>query len=168
VPLKIEPALNNANGRDALVSEVLAEFSQLTMRDWMGAMKRWHRGSVSLVHLNVMMLLRSNGPQTMGKLAEALDVSVASTTGIVDRMESKNLVERRRSATDRRVVEVHISTGGEEWFRAMEAERRSALTTLLGEISGSDLAALLSGLRAFRAARDRLIGHVPDALRDNK
>ncbi len=48
----------------------------------------------------------------MSKLADALDVSVASLTGIIDRMEARGLVERRREPGDRRVVLVHRTAGG--------------------------------------------------------
>ena len=39
----------------------------------------------------------------MSQLAEALDVSQASATGIVDRMEQRGLVSRQRNDEDRRV-----------------------------------------------------------------
>ena len=57
--------------------------------------RRWLAGSLSIVHLHVLTILEADGPLSMGKLAEALDVSVASATGIVDRMEQRGLVERR-------------------------------------------------------------------------
>ena len=49
-------------------------------------------------------MLDTEGPTSMGRLAEALDISVASMTGIVDRMEERGLVERRHEGKDRRVV----------------------------------------------------------------
>ena len=146
------------------MGEVLTELGQINFRDWMGAFRRWHEGSLSLIHLNVLMILRSGGPLTMTHLAEMLDVSVASATGIIDRMEKKGVVERRRSELDRRVVEVHVSEGGQQVFVAMEAERRIRLNRLVGSIPDSDLQALLTGLRAFREARERLLS-IPGAER---
>ncbi len=149
--------------REALVTDVLDEFNQISFRDFQGALKRWHEGSLSVVHLNVLMALRSSTPMTMSHLAELLDVSVASTTGIVDRMEKKGVVERRHSKTDRRVVEVHLTSRGGAVFEAMRAERQLRLSTLLAELGDDDLAALLRGLRAFRAARQRIVGNLPAA-----
>jgi DNA-binding MarR family transcriptional regulator len=152
------------SGRESLVADVLDEFNQISFRDFQGALKRWHEGSLSVVHLNVLMALRSGEAVTMSHLAEMLDVSVASTTGIVDRMEKKGVVERRHSEADRRVVEVHLTERGRAVFLAMRAERQVRLTTLLAAISDEDLAALLRGLRAFRIARERILGNLPDGV----
>ena len=59
-------------------------------------MRHWPGGALSLVHLNVLAVLQEEGPLPMSGLAESLDVSHASATGIVDRMEQRGLVERRR------------------------------------------------------------------------
>jgi DNA-binding MarR family transcriptional regulator len=155
----------NGKARAALVADVLDEFNQISFRDFQGALKRWHEGALSLVHLNVLMMLRARGPLTMSHLAETLDVSVASATGIVDRMEKKGVVERRHSEADRRVVEVHVTERGRAVFEAMRSERQIRLSQLLAEIGDEDLAALLEGLRAFRAARERILGRLPDAVK---
>ena len=159
--LNVSPSLNSTPSREELLGDVLNELNQISFRDFQGALKRWHEGALSLVHLNLLMLLRARGPLTMTHLAELLDVSVASATGIVDRMEKKGVIERTRSEEDRRVVEVSVTDVGEELFSAMQAERQIRLTQLLSEIKDDDLAALLQGLRAFRDARERLLSQVP-------
>ena len=160
--LNVSPSLNSTPSREELLGDVLNELNQISMRDFQGALKRWHEGTLSLVHLNLLMLLRARGPLTMTHLAELLDVSVASATGIVDRMEKKGVIERTRSEEDRRVVEVSVTDVGEEVFSAMQAERQVRLTQLLSEIKNDDLAALLQGLRAFRDARQRLMSQIPE------
>jgi len=166
VTLNVSPSLNSAPSRQELVTDVLDALNQISFRDFQGALKRWHEGALSLVHLNVLMLLRARGPLTMTHLAELLDVSVASATGIVDRMEKKGVIERRRSEEDRRVVEVLVKDTGEQIFSAMQAERQIRLNRLLEEINDADLAALLQGLRAFGDARQRLISQIPEEARN--
>ena len=163
VSLTINSTLNKDSERERLLSEVLGELNQISLHDFQGALRRWHEGSLSLIHLNLLMRLRSEGPLSMSHLAELLDVSVASATGIVDRMEKKGLVERRRGETDRRVVDVHLLEGGAGVLDSMRAERQIRLGRLLAEIADEDLAALLRGLRAFRAARERLLGQLAGA-----
>ena len=160
--LNVSPSLNSTPSREELLGDVLNELNQISFRDFQGALKRWHEGALSLVHLNLLMLLRARGPLTMTHLAELLDVSVASATGIVDRMEKKGVIERTRSEEDRRVVEVSVTDVGEEVFSAMQAERQIRLAQLLAEIKDDDLAALLQGLRAFRDARERLMSQIPE------
>ena len=82
-----------------------------------GRFRHWLRGSLSLVHLHVLTVLEDDGPLPMSKLADALDVSVASATGIVDRMEQRGLVERTREPDDRRVILVHATEAGDAVFR---------------------------------------------------
>lgn len=80
--------------------------------------------SVSLTHLHVLTVLRYKGPLPVSELARALDVSVASATGIVSRMEERELVPRRRGADDRRVVTVELAPGGDAALGEVEGRSR--------------------------------------------
>jgi DNA-binding MarR family transcriptional regulator len=141
--------------RQKLAQAVVDELSSWNPREFMGMFKRMHKGALSLIHLNVLIELDSNGPLSMGRLAEILEVSVASTTGIVDRMEKRGLVERRHDAEDRRVVVVHATEAGENVFTSIEERRREGLGRLLQSLNEDELVGLLKGHRALRAARER-------------
>jgi len=78
---------------------------------------------------------------------------VASATGIVGRMEERGLVARSHGETDRRVVLVQLTDSGIAIFRDMTEQRRRHLGAVLGRLTTDELAALLTGLRAMRAAR---------------
>jgi DNA-binding MarR family transcriptional regulator len=145
------------NGRQALERELLEEMTSWSPRDRSGAFKLWHQHSLSLVHLNVLAALEAEGPLSMRRLAEAMDVSDASATGIVDRMEKRGLVERCHGTDDRRVVLVHQTEAGSQVFRDMATHRREMLTKVLAELTGEEMAALLIGMRAIHAARRRLL-----------
>ena len=126
-------------------------------RDFLVAFRRWHRDS-SLIHLNVLTLLEDDGSASMGELAQALDVSVASMTGIADRMERRGLVERRRDETDRRRVVVQATEAGRDVFRQIADRRREALGKLLAQLDQGELEGLLLGHRALHQARVRAFG----------
>jgi DNA-binding MarR family transcriptional regulator len=140
-------------GRDTLIAELVDEMTSWSARDRMNAFKSWLKGSLSLIHLHVLTILEAEGPIPMSKLADTLDVSVASTTGIIGRMEERGLVERSHGETDRRVVLVQATSAGKAIFLDMTDHRRVALTALLGKLADDELAALLIGLRAMRTAR---------------
>jgi DNA-binding MarR family transcriptional regulator len=144
--------------RGDLERELLEEMTSWSPRDRGGAFKTWHRHSLSLVHLNVLTALEAEGPLAMKRLAEAMDVSDASATGIVDRMEKRGLVERRHGTEDRRVVLVYATPAGEQVFSDMAAHRRGMLSKVLAELNGDEMAALLIGMRAIHAARRRVLG----------
>jgi len=146
-----------AAGRSALERELLEEMTAWSPRDRGGVFKTWHRHALSLVHLNVLTAIEAEGPLAMKQLAELMDVSDASATGIVDRMEKRGLVERRHGTTDRRVVLVYRTSAGEQVFGEMAAHRRGMLSRVLAELSEEEMGALLVGMRAIHAARRRLL-----------
>jgi DNA-binding MarR family transcriptional regulator len=139
--------------RAALTDELLDELTAWTPRDRLRMLGTWHNSGLSLAHLNVVTLLEMHGPMSMGRVAELLGVSLASTTGIVGRMEERRLVERRASPSDRRVVEVHVGDGGRDLLESIKGRRREHLREVFGRMDERKLAALLEGLRAMRAAR---------------
>jgi DNA-binding MarR family transcriptional regulator len=157
VTLNIKDAKSKSTPtRQVVTDELLRELSDWKPRDRIGAFRRWLSGSLSIVHLHVLTVLEADGPLAMGRLAEALDVSVASATGIVDRMEQRGLVERRDDENDRRVVHVHSTDAGRHVFSDLDEHRRRGLTRLLARLTDDELTAFLTGLRAMRAAREAL------------
>ena len=98
----------------------------------------------------------------MGVLADELDVSVASATGIVDRMEKRGLVERHHAAEDRRVVLVQPTERGLKLVRMVGDHRRARFAMAMRRLDEAQLTALLSVLRTVRAAI------AEDALNDDE
>ena len=155
-----------AADRQSLQRELLDEMTGWSPRDFGGAFMAWHRHALSLVHLNVLTALEAEGPLPMKRLAEALDVSDASATGIVDRMEKRGIVERRHGTEDRRTVLVYATQAGGQVFQDMAAHRRSSLSRVLEELTEEQMAALLVGMRAIHAARRRLFADEDSAVAD--
>lgn len=52
------------------------------------------------------------GEVTTGRLSNEISLSQGTVTAILDRLEAKGLIERYRSATDRRVVHARITSDG--------------------------------------------------------
>jgi DNA-binding MarR family transcriptional regulator len=147
----------NINGasrtRNDLVEDLLDEMTPWNPQERMSAFRSFLSGSLSLIHIHVLTILEFQGPLSMSRLAEELDVSLASVTGIVTRMEQRRLLERRHDEADRRVVSVHPTRLGAEVFARLRRHRRDKLTKVLNQLSDDELAAFLTGLRAMRRAR---------------
>ena len=141
-------------GREAVIAELVGEMTSWSPKDRMHVFRSWLKGSLSLIHLHVLTVLEMGGPLPMSRLADTLDVSVASATGIITRMEERGLVERRHGEADRRVVLVQATATGTAVFRDLGEERRKGLRALLGRLTDDELAALLTGMRAMRTARE--------------
>lgn len=74
---------------------------------------------LTLAQLVCLRLLLNNKEMTSSRLAKQMFVSQATLTGVLDRMESKGLITRERSMTDRRKVFIHLSPQGEELAQEM-------------------------------------------------
>jgi len=139
--------------RDATLEEILR------VQRGPGAMRHYHGEAISLIHLHVLGVIeRADAPPSMRSLAEAIDASPASATGIVDRMERRGLVHRERDDTDRRIVRVEVTQAGRDLLDGFAVERRETLAALLDDLSASELEGFLRGVRALRRARERRMG----------
>lgn len=93
-----------------------------------------------------MALRELDEPLPMRDLADRLCCDASNVTGIVDRLESRGLVERRTAAGDRRVKHIVLTGAG----RALREEHRSGLTAdlpLLHDLSPDDRRQLAGLLR---------------------
>jgi DNA-binding MarR family transcriptional regulator len=150
-----KPTALPPDSRRPLADDVLAELTSWQSRLRMAAFQAWAHDTLSLVHLSVLSALEANGPMSMTRLADTMDVSVASATGIVTRMEKRGVVRRRHDEDDRRVVMVEITSAGAKVSKVMEAHRNERLRKVLDGLTDEELASFLFGLRALAAARLR-------------
>lgn len=174
MPLNISDALTNptknlrsARGRK-LRQQLVDEMTAWSPREFIAMFRRIKHGTISLIHLNVLTVLEMDGPSSMGRLAEALDVSVASMTGIVDRMEKRGLVERQHDVEDRRVILVRPTDAGRQVFTEIGETRRIGLGKMLEQLTDEEVEGLLHGHRALRKVRREMvegIGEPSDAER---
>ena len=67
---------------------------------------------LSPVQCHVLHLIEPDRPIPMSRLAEALSCDASNVTGLVDRLESRGLVQRRPSADDRRVKVLDLTASG--------------------------------------------------------
>jgi len=68
---------------------------------------------VSQPQLSCLLVLSEYGPLPLSKLANYILVKPSTVTGIVDRLEEKDLVRRVRSLADRRVITIELTKKGE-------------------------------------------------------
>lgn len=61
-----------------------------------------------------LWLLASGRATTGNEMARLLEMDAGAMTRLLDRLETKGLIERERSDTDRRVVELRLTAAGRE------------------------------------------------------
>lgn len=96
--------------------------------------------------LMVLQVLKLRGETLNGDLANAVDLKQATVSILVDKLQKRELVERRKGDTDRRRVWIRITQKGEAILRdALDLLQESFLTRFskLAEWEQASLAAAL-------------------------
>ena len=95
----------------------------------------------------VMLVLWEDGPSTLGSVAKRLRLPSNAITPLVDRLEAKGLVERRRNAGDRRTVIVAPTAEGADLME--DAADAQAAVEARTRLDRDDLDRLRSDLHAL-------------------
>jgi DNA-binding MarR family transcriptional regulator len=77
----------------------------------------WIHLDLTMSQLKVVLLLFISGHLRMGDIASELEVSLATATGVVDRLVERKLLVRNGDPDDRRVVLCQLSNDGEKLIR---------------------------------------------------
>ncbi len=67
---------------------------------------------VSAPQLNCLLVLYENGPLPPSRIAKLIMVKSSTVTGVIDRLEHKNLVKRTRNSPDRRIINIELTDSG--------------------------------------------------------
>ena len=86
-------------------------------------------------------------------VAERLAASPSRVVKLVDELEERGLVERRRSATDRRQQELHLAEGAGERVAAVRAVVRDHDAEVTGALDAQELETLVGLLRKVAEAQ---------------
>lgn len=71
-------------------------------------------------------------------VAATLAIQRANFVAIVDGLEQKGLIERRKSATDRRVYFLHMTPAGSAFLQSLMPKWREHEDKFIGRLGGSD------------------------------
>jgi DNA-binding MarR family transcriptional regulator len=106
----------------------------------------WQESEVTLTQLLVLRVLRQ-GPLTARRLGDEVGLSPTSMTRLVDRLEKRGLVTRRRESDDRRFVEVHLEPAGERLLGRLKILRGSDIHRAVEAMTSDERRRLAAGLR---------------------
>ncbi len=80
-------------------------------------------------------------------LGQSVGLSPTSVTRLVDRLERRGLVSRRRESEDRRRVEIHLEPAGERLLGEIKLLRGSDLQRAVESMTRDERRRLTAGLR---------------------
>jgi DNA-binding MarR family transcriptional regulator len=88
--------------------------------------------------VTALKLLRAVDAISLSKLSARMSAKNSTITGIVDRMERRDLVRRIRSERDRRVILLHLTDVGRELADSIPVSSMEIFAEALGALSGAD------------------------------
>ena len=110
----------------------------------------------SLQMWRVLAALRERDGRRMGDLAVMTSIEVSTLTRLVDQMEKKGLVERRRDPDDARVVALHATTAGKRLTRRIVPIAERYERVALKGFAPVEVQVLRAALRRLYANMDEL------------
>jgi DNA-binding MarR family transcriptional regulator len=105
---------------------------------------------LSVPQCDVLTTLTEEEGISQQTLARRLYVTKGNISGLLDRLESAGLVERRSTATDRRQYEIHLTAPGRETAIKAIAIQEAFIRATFGRIPEADLLTFERIVRALR------------------
>jgi DNA-binding MarR family transcriptional regulator len=110
---------------------------------------------VTMPQLKIMFLLFVDGPKRMSALALDLGVTLATATGLADRLVERDIVVRESQPDDRRVVLCRLSASGHKAISRIWESAGNRLRNLLQTLDTGNLQALTGALEAMLDSAER-------------
>jgi DNA-binding MarR family transcriptional regulator len=95
-------------------------------------------GGLRTRHLIALKLLCDQGPANQQDLAEALSLDPSNVVGLLNELEERGLITRRRDRADRRRHIVELSPLGQDELTRAYARLRSVEDDLFGALSAEE------------------------------
>jgi DNA-binding MarR family transcriptional regulator len=150
-PIKADPT-------DRIITDFRVTMTQIKC----AMSERLLRLGVSMAQVNILYTLHRSGEMPMSRLADVLNVSLSSATGLIDRLEERGYLERTRVPEDRRVVIVRLTVAGAQLLDEQDAMTDGLLRTVLGRLKPSQLVTVAQATADLRAAVEATTAPIPD------
>jgi DNA-binding MarR family transcriptional regulator len=109
------------------------------------------KGNVTLPQKAVMQIVVQTPGITLKDLSHAVSLAHSTVSGIVDRLESRGLIERRPDPADRRLSRLYPSSAVTRFVRErIPALRSGPLHAALARASAADRSRIASALQRLR------------------
>ena len=108
------------------------------------AMSAYEETGLHPYHHAVLIVLGEGEPETQGSIADALAYDRGQLVGLLDELEERELVERRRDPNDRRRHLVRLTPEGKKMLKRLRSLAGQIEDTFLAPLDEAERAALHS------------------------
>lgn len=113
---------------------------------------------ITLPRFDLMAQLdRAPNGMTLGELSQRMMVSNGNVTGLVERLVSLNLVERRPAPNDRRAMIVTLTPEGRRTFRALARTHENWIADIFSGLESEEIETLMKLLAKTKTSARKMI-----------
>src|SRR3954447_2592778 len=128
-----EPAQDDADVLDAALDAVLLASRTLVAISAQSIASVLDE--VDVMQFRILVVAASQGPCSLGGVAEAVGLHVSTASRACDRLTAMGLLNRSASANDRRNLELTLTPDGEDLVGQVLRRRREALRSVLERLT---------------------------------
>ncbi|HOT44063.1 MAG TPA: MarR family transcriptional regulator [Spirochaetota bacterium] len=88
----------------------------------------------------LLQLLRNHTPSRMGEIADEMGIPISTATRVVDRLEEKKLLSRKKDPRDKRNILVSLEQKGKDVVNKVENQTFQILSKNLSTYNDEDIA----------------------------
>lgn len=101
---------------------------------------------LSITEIHTIEAVGLYGSKTMSEVATALEITMGTLTTAVDKLIKKEYMERSRSLTDRRIVNINLTKKGKLAYRIHEKFHLDMVEAIMLDFTSEEEAILLTAL----------------------
>ncbi len=116
---------------------------------------------LSITEIHTVEAVGLYGSKTMSEIAAALEITMGTLTTAVDKLIKKGYVERSRSETDRRIVNINLTKRGKLAYRIHEKFHLDMVEAIILDFTAEEEEILLTSL-------SKLNKHLKEIYLDSK
>lgn len=105
--------------------------------------------SLTIPQMAVLTILDQSGEMRISDISDRMGLTNSTTSGIIDRLERMELVERIRQDSDRRVVRVVLTQKASDVDHNIDLMMDNYFQVLFSKESEEDLKAVIKGFEIF-------------------
>lgn len=134
-----------------LAEEIVRSVRQIVRTVGLHSRSLLSEWGITTSQLGALRETARSGPLSSGALAREVGVSQATVTRLVDRLETRGLVERVRDPDDRRRVMISVTPGGRALLKRVPPPLHATLTRRLESLPDEEQRDLLESVRKLSA-----------------
>lgn len=135
------------DANEPMVKDIVSSIRKLVRATHLDSSEMKKRYGLTGPQCAVLRILNNEGAMSSVDLSRKLFVTPSNITGIIDRLEKKNMVERIKRPHDRRITLISLTDKGTEISQKIPDPIESRLIDELGKLNKDEIEEILEALK---------------------